>query len=203
MNSAIIVSTQGSDVASFQLVARKLKATVYGGSALIVFTTVTPHDGQLLVTFHTDKAGTKPFSFSDASGLRTVITISHGGAGDGPNLGFGVGDPAFPSGYQPWGRDQGKIGTEEECLSYEANLFWSTVGRSLRAGGKIILLGCLMGSQWYATSVAGASNRVVYAAVGFLGAGDPEVAVPWVKAIESGKVPSGAKAVKLDTFHFD
>jgi hypothetical protein len=177
-NAIIIIPSQGWDTAAFEAVARKLSSEVYAGKATILKTTVADSEGSYDVQFKT-LAGTLFTWDSDAAkDLATVMTISHGFSCDGPNLAFGAG------GQQPWGSEGGMC----DALSDYAKSFWESVGRSLRADGKIILAGCSMGIGFYAATVATIAGKPVYAATGSFGAGDEATALKHVKAIENGKV---------------
>lgn len=180
----IIVPSQGDDVGAFVSVALALKKDVYGGSVTIVQTVVTEvAGGALSVALHSLGGG--DFSFQDVSGVSTALTISHGFSVDGPNLAYHSG------GYQPWGTEFDETGVE--MLSVQGESFWKEVGRAIRAGGKIILVGCFMGSGVYASNVAAASGKTVYASTSLFGAGDVGTTVPYVRDIERGVVRSPMK----------
>jgi len=174
----IIIPSQGNDTNAFEDVAKKLKKDVYPG-ATIVKTTVTDSSGDLSVSFKTTDG--HPFTFDATHDVSRVVTISHSFSGDGPNLAYHDG------GYQPWGQ-------KDSELSDSGKLFWESVGSSLGSDGKVILLGCFMGSGTYAGNVAKATGKHVYAATDLFGAGDDKTALKTVRAIEKGgKLPSPMK----------
>jgi hypothetical protein len=146
----ILVPSQGKNIGSFAEVAQELGKKQYK-HAVIVRTKLAGAGVRPPVTFFTHHD--IPFSFASAMNLSRVITISHG-LSDGPNLAFGASDPPAET-HQPWG-EGGK-------LNSEGQLFWTSVGKSLKADGKIILLGCFMGMSMsddtgsYAREVAKAS----------------------------------------------
>jgi hypothetical protein len=166
--TVIIVPSQGEDTGAFATVAKQLKKDVYHDKATVVKTLV--HGAPIEVAF--TKRG-RPFSWAKVHDLRSVLTISHSGICDGPNLAYHDG------GYQPW---------DSNCtaLSADARAFWVSVGQALRAGGKIILLGCNMGGSNYAQLVATATSRAVYAATRAFAAGSAPFVLKHVRAIEKG-----------------
>lgn len=183
-DAIIIVPTQGHAHESFQAVARALKVQVYAGHATIVYAVVSEKNGLAVVNLYTDKKLSVPFAFTAGQGLKTVLTVSHGATEDGPN--FAPEDATVPTLlHQPWGLDP----TDRSKLSVEAESFWKSIGKALKANGKIILLGCNMGLGNYDELVAAASGRIVYAAMGKIGAGDTSFAVPAVRKIEKNKPP--------------
>jgi hypothetical protein len=177
-----MIPTQGRDTPAFESVAVKLNSDVYKGKATIVKTTIVDSGGSFSVTF--TKRGGGTFSWGDEKDLASVLMISHGFSCDGPNLAYH--DPNVPdAGHQPWGS-----GTSCSLLSPYAASFWGSVGPTISASGKIILVGCFMGSGDYAKLVATASGRSVYASKTTFGAGDAAVAIPYVRDIEKGVVRS-------------
>ena len=173
--AVIIVPSQGKHASIFKDVAKSLKFKVYANEAVVVETTVRNVWGKLIVTFSTLDG--KSFSWTEASNLDRVLTISHAGFCDGPNLASEEG------GYQPWGSL-----ACDATLSVEGAKFWAAIGKALKAGGKIILLGCSMGEGLYGQAVANVSKRSTYASNGLFAAGDEPVALKYVKAIEKGLV---------------
>ena len=181
-NAVIIVSSQGKHVSMFARVANYLNRNLYKNKAKIVKTTVTESGQSLAVTF--SKLDGKPFSWTDVENISSILTISHGGLLDGPNLAYGE------SGYQPWGTAPDSNYTE---LSTEGASFWSSIGWELNPVGKIILVGCSMGKNIddpgnnrapYGQLVADTSRRTVYASNGLFAAADKETVLRHVQAIE-------------------
>lgn len=171
--AVIVVPSQGKHASMFKDVAKSLRRKVYSKEATIVETTVSSIFGVLSVTFNTLDG--KVFSWADVSNLDSVLTISHAGFCDGPNLASEAG------GYQPWG--------SPECdgtLSVEGAKFWATIGSTLKSGGKIILIGCSMGAGLYGQAVANAAKRTTYASDGLFAAADEATTLKHVKAIEKG-----------------
>ena len=72
------------------------------------------------------------------------------------------------------------------ALRPRAREFWSEVGRSLGADGKIILVGCNLGRGHYIDHVANASGRATYGAKAPFSAADVKTVVRVVKGIERG-----------------
>jgi hypothetical protein len=196
-DAVIIVPTQGHAHGSFQAVAQALKTQVYHGRATIAYAVVSEKNGIAMVTLFTDKKLSSPFTFTAGQGLKTVMTISHGASDDGPN--FAPTDATVPVLlHQPWALDQ----NDKSKLSAEAEAFWKSVGKALKANGKIILLGCSMGAGNYDDLVTAASGRTVYAATDKIGAGDKSVAVPTVRKIENNtpsKIMNRVNAVPTST----
>jgi hypothetical protein len=173
----IIIPSQGDAKNAFEDVARKLKKEVYS-NATIVKTTVTDSSGAASVAFTTLDG--HPFAWDRTHNVSRVLTISHGGAGDGPNL--ALGDDSVPlDEHQPWASTNAS-----RDLSDAAKAFWTSAGSSLRADGKIILLGCNMGSGAYAANVAKAAGKRVFAAKDEIGAGNSKSALMYVRSIEAG-----------------
>jgi hypothetical protein len=173
----IIIPSQGDAKNAFEDVARKLKKEVYS-NATIVKTTVTDSSGAASVAFTTLDG--HPFAWDRTHNVSRVLTISHGFAADGPNL--AMLDSSVPvEEHQPWGSQN-----EGRDLSDPAQAFWTSVGSSLRADGKIILLGCAMGSGAYAANVAKAAGKRVFAATDEIGAGNSKSALMYVRSIEAG-----------------
>jgi hypothetical protein len=129
----------------------------------------------LSVTF-TKLDGTA-FSWDPKLHLARVLTISHAFSGDGPNLAYEAG------GFQPWGSN-----STATTLSPEGQAFWQSVGQTMQPHGKIILLGCFMGSHDYAANVAKAAGKRVFASTDLFGAGNAETGLKYVRAIEKGHV---------------
>ncbi|CAD6561231.1 hypothetical protein LMG28727_07367 [Paraburkholderia kirstenboschensis] len=186
-NVIIIVPSQGKDVGAFLAVGQALVRKVYGGRAKVIRTKVTISDAgattdasATTVNFETADGGA--FSWSDAHDLRTLITISHGFSGDGPNLGYGLGDSRF----QVWARDE----SDASGLSKAAQNFWGRdVGKALlKPDGKVILVGCFMGAGDYARNVAKAAKVSTYGSTGLIGAGNEHTTLKYVGAIERGRV---------------
>jgi hypothetical protein len=170
----IIIPSQGADLNAFEDTAKKLKKEVYH-HAKIVKTTVAASGGTISVSFTTlDGHG---FSFDKAHHLKRVLTISHAGV-DGPNLALGATDPPIEA-HQPWGRDSSGE------LTPDAHDFWDTVGGSLRGDGKIILLGCHMGQESYASNVARTTGKHAFAATQSIAAGEWQTTLKYVKSIEA------------------
>jgi hypothetical protein len=179
VNAVIIVPSQGKHASMFRSVAKKLDRRVYGGRAEIVTTNVTLPSGTGSTTVDFSTIAGKAFSWADAHDLKTVMTISHGFSGDGPNLAYGEGDER----YQAWGTDDAT--GELEAL---AKNFWGQrVGKAMKAGGKVILVGCFMGAGQYAKNVAKTAGVSVFAATGLFAAANEETTLKHVKAIEAGR----------------
>jgi len=184
----IIIPSQGDAKNAFEDVAVKLKKQVYHG-ATIVRTTVSDSSGTALVAFTTLDG--HPFEWDRTHNVSRVLTISHGFAADGPNL--AMLDSSVPvEEHQPWGSKNG----EGHDLTDAAQAFWSSVGHSLRADGKIILLGCAMGSGAYAKNVAKAAGKRVFAATDEIGAGNSTSALSYVRSIEAGHAKKPMKRFK-------
>jgi len=174
----IIVPAQGDHHAMFEDVARQVRRRVYSGAAKVIRAIAAKRSDGVIVSFGTTDG--KPFSWDDVQDLKSVITISHGGSVDGPNLNYGAGDEA----YQAWGsRSDGTSG-----LSDAGGAFWKLIANELKPSGKIILVGCLMGSWEYAGYVAKETGHTVYASDGLFAAADTETTVRHVRAIERGAV---------------
>jgi hypothetical protein len=181
----IVIPSQGDAKNAFEDVALKLKKEVYN-NATIVKTTVTDSNGAASVAFTTRDG--RPFSWDKTHNVSRVLTISHGGW-DGPNLALGEPDDIVPSNeHQPWG-DKGD-------LSGAGQAFWTSVGKSLRADGKIILLGCNEGSGDFAGSVAKAAKKRVFAATDNIAAGNSTSALSYVRSIEAGHTKKPMKGFK-------
>lgn len=175
----IIVPSQGKHEHMFRSVAKVLDRKIYRGRAEVVYTKVTVSDASPTTVEFFTLSGSA-FSWSDAHDLTTVITISHGFVMDGPNLGYGLGDER----YQAWGSDD-----ITETFEAAAKEFWGQkVGKALKSSGKIILVGCFMGSGNYARNVAKEAAVKVYASEGLFAAANEDTTLKYVKAIESGKV---------------
>ncbi|HCK80177.1 MAG TPA: hypothetical protein PK880_12885 [Candidatus Competibacter sp.] len=171
--AVIIVPSQGKHASMFKDVAKSLNRKVYAKKAIIVETTVRDVLGVLVVGLY--KLDGKVFTWAEVSNLSTVLTISHGGLCDGPNLASEEG------GYQPWGST-----SCDGTLSSEGEKFWNSIGNVLKSGGKIVLIGCSMGSGSYGQSVANAAKRATYASDGLFAAADEATTLKHVKAIEKG-----------------
>jgi hypothetical protein len=181
----IVVPSQGQHASMFQGVAKSVDRNVYASKARVVKTTVTKNDdGTLAVSFSTLKGDA--FSWGSVSELSTVLTISHGGSCDGPNLNYGAGGD-----NQPWGAEL----CGEELIQGGQD-FWGMVGSTLKASGKVILIGCYMGSGSYAQGVAQATGKAVYASDGLFAAANEATTLKHVKAIEKGVVISPMKKFK-------
>ena len=179
VNAVIIVPSQGQHASMFKSVAKTLDRKVYGGRAEVITTAVTLPSGSGSTTVDFSKSDGTAFSWADAHDLKTVMTISHGFSGDGPNLAYGEGDER----YQAWGTDDAT--GELEALAKE---FWGLkVGKALKAGGKVILVGCFMGAGQYAKNVAKVAGVSVYAATGLFAAANTDTTLKHVKAIEAGR----------------
>jgi hypothetical protein len=179
----IIVPSQGDNVGNFLQSARAVRDKVYHGKGIIVKTKVTPEHGGFKVKFLT--LGGHAFSFEHAKHqhVTRVLTISHAFSGDGPNLAYHHG------GYQPWPQND----PDKTALTPAGEAFWKGIGRATSKDAIIILMGCFMGAGNYAKNVAAASDRSVYASEFLFGAGNPETAVKYAKAIEHGEVPAPMK----------
>lgn len=177
-NAVIIVPSQGQHASMFRSVAKELDRRVYGGRAEVIYTKVTLSDtSPTTVEFFTLDGSA--FSWADAHDLISVVTISHGFSGDGPNLAYGLGDER----YQAWGTNwsTGELGAA-------AKEFWGKkAGKALKPGGKIILVGCFMGSGNYARNVAKEAGFKVFASVGLFAAANVDTTLKHVRAIERGK----------------
>jgi hypothetical protein len=173
----IVVPSQGHHAEMFRSVAKIVNRKAYGGKAKVVYTKVTLSDTSptMVEFFALDGSA---FSWADSHDLSTVVTISHGFSGDGPNLAYGLGDEH----YQAWASDPaGGLGDAGKD-------FWGQkVGKSLKSGGKIILVGCFMGAGEYARNVAKVAGVKVYASTGLFAAANDDTTLKHVKAIEHGK----------------
>lgn len=178
----MIIPSQGADTGAFEDSARELDKKVYASKATILKAVVTPTAGSFDVQFTTLRR--VPFDWAAAKNLSRVLTISHAFSCDGPNLAYHDG------GYQPWGSADP---TTCSALSAGGKSFWESVGRAMTSDGKIILLGCFMGSGDYGTLVAEASGKPVYAAKSLFAAGNADSAVRYVRMIENGRVPASMK----------
>lgn len=177
-DAVIIVPSQGDSHLSLQLSATTVNNEVYSGSATIVKTTVKVSKNTPTVTLKTVVG--KPFLLGSVNNLKTVLTISHAGACDGPNL--AAGDTTIDlTAHQPWN----SLNWSCYELSVEAKSFWKLVSKSLRADGKIILIGCEMGVS-YAKMVATETGKRVYGSMTSLAAAHPPTVLKHVKAIEEG-----------------
>jgi hypothetical protein len=183
--AVIIVPSQGNHASMFEGVAKAVDRKVYGGKAIVLRATVAKAaDGTLGVTF--SKVNGKPFSWDDVSNLTSIVTISHGGGCDGPNLNYGSGGD-----NQPWGAE-----ACDEAIAEGGRAFWGAMAAELKATGKIILVGCYMGSGSYAQGVANVTGRSVYASDGLFAAANSATTEKHVKAIEKGTVISPMKRFK-------
>jgi hypothetical protein len=72
------------------------------------------------------------------------------------------------------------------ALRPQAREFWTRVGQSLAADGKIVILGCNVGRGHYIQHVANASGRPTYGPATATAAADVDTVVRLVKAIERG-----------------
>ena len=170
----------------FEGVAKQLKQRVYAGAARVLRATVEKgKGGNVVVSFLTSKGAR--FSWKEVKDLKSVITISHGGLIDGPNLNAGSGDEA----YQPWGSKPEADGSFG--LSDSATRFWTIIAGELKPTGKIILVGCYMGSMEYAADVAALTGRRVYASDGLFAAANVNTTVTHVRGIEKGTVTKPMK----------
>jgi hypothetical protein len=182
----IIIPSQGDNSKHFNDVAKTLKKNVYK-KATIVKTTLSESGGTLSVSFTTDDG--HAFSFGSTHDVSRVITISHAFVNDGPNMAFA--DTSVVE-HQPWGSKNG-AGVE---LSDPAKAFWTSVGSSMKGNGKILLLGCSMGSGAYASNVAKATGRQVFAATDSIAAGDTKTSLKHVQSIEKGSAKKPMKEFK-------
>jgi hypothetical protein len=209
LRAVILVPSQGNHVEQFYWSARELKRAVYESRARIVkaevgaapspFSEMIGEDSRP-VRFHTEKK--KPFAFAEVRNLRSVLTISHAGTNDGPNLLYGAG------GYQPWqsySRDKsvysagGKF--KVDMLRPKARAFWAEVGRAMAPEGRIIMLGCNLGTSAYIHHVANASARRTYGPTASFSAADVETVVTVVRQIEKGSIiPPMREAKPGDSF---
>ncbi|MCR5864039.1 hypothetical protein [Aquincola sp. J276] len=179
VSAVIIVPSQGEHASMFKGVAKAADRKIYGGRAVVVTTSVTLATDTAAATVNFQTASGKSFSWADQHDLKSVVTISHGFSGDGPNLAYGLGDER----YQAWGIDDG---TGE--LEAAAKEFWGIkVGKALKKGGKIVLVGCFMGKGEYARNVARAAGVSCFAATGLFAAANEETTLKHLKAIEGGR----------------
>jgi hypothetical protein len=206
IRAVIVVPSQGRHVEQFRWSALALKKSVYHSRAEIVSAEVGAAptlaseivgDDSRHVGFSTEKG--KPFSFRNRRHLRAVITISHAGPDDGPNLLYGAG------GYQPW-QIYGQLAIDNpysgggkfdvKMLRPKARAFWKEVGQAMAADGKIIMVGCRLGKNAYIDLVANASGRKTYGPTEACSAGDVKTVVRIVKTIEHGGVPPPMREAK-------
>lgn len=176
--AVLIVPNQGHGTGVFLGVARALKAEVYNGKAIVVKATLSS-SSTTGVKLSTDTGGA--FSWDSSGRLKTVMTISHGGICDGPNLDHNG------TGAQPWGVVEKTACTDEAQLGAAGAAFWRRVAGALRPTGKVVLLGCHMGESNYARLVAEAMGRTVYAPNGSFAAGNKASALSHVEKMETGK----------------
>jgi hypothetical protein len=160
----------------FRSVAKALDRKVYRGRAEVIYTEVEL-TGASPATVKFFKLDASEFSWADAHHLITVITVSHGFSGDGPNLAYGLGDER----YQAWASDPaGGLGPA-------AKEFWGRkVGSAMKENGKIILVGCFMGDGEYARNVAKEAGVKVFASTGLFAAANEDTTLKHVRAIERG-----------------
>jgi hypothetical protein len=183
----ILVPSQGDSAGAFKDVALKQNHNVYK-DAIIIKAKLSDSSGNAVVNFSTLQG--HPFSFNSSFHMSRLITISHA-MNDGPNLALGAGDVPINE-HQPWGND-GKLNDAGEA-------FWGAIGKSMKADGKILLLGCNMGHSYssdgstYAQQVAKKTGRQVYAATDSFGAGDSSTVLKHVQLIEHGKTQTPLKA---------
>lgn len=189
--AVIVVPSQGKHASLFKDVAKSLKKKVYLKEAIIVTTTVSSLFGGNFVTY--DKLDGTSFSWAEVSNLASVLTISHAGFCDGPNLTPGEG------GDQPWGTEPSREPGCSEVLSAQAVTFWRLIGTVLKANGKILLIGCSMGLGKYGQSVANAAKHTTYASDGLFAAADEATTLKHVKAIEKGLVIQPMKRFNPET----
>ena len=198
----VIVPTQGLDTQRFLANARELNRRVYHNKATIVRTTLSGNADEASVSFRTLNG--HHFAWETTHDVESVITISHGAICDGPNLGY-----LMPPGQknQPWdsavryNRDGSKSNMCSNTLSEPAKAFWGKVSRSMTSKGKIILLGCEMGSGAYAGNVAAVVGKRVFASKGPFAAADEGSVLRHVTAIEHGKVKGPMKQSSPPTRH--
>jgi hypothetical protein len=179
----IVIPTQGDSVHAFEDSARKLNHALYHGRARIVRASVAPDGDSFVVTFKTSHGA--PFVWADvhAGSLQTVVTISHSGEEDGPNLAL-LDATVNVMGHQPWGTVDG----DGKELTSDATTFWATVGKALGKHGKTVLLGCNMGRGLYASLVASATGHPAFAATQSFAAGNSDVALKYTRGVESHHV---------------
>jgi hypothetical protein len=185
----IIIPSQGSDTNAFADTARKLKKEVYPHATIIKTVLTDVGEGEnrrTTVTLQTLDG--HEFKLSTKHNISRVITVSHGFVNDGPNMAFGDGNVRN---HQPWASTNG--GAD---LTDEAQSFWTDVGKSLNNHGKILLLGCSMGSASYASNVAKASGRHVFAATDEIAAGNSKSTLKLVHSIENGHARKPMKDFK-------
>ena len=176
----MIVPASGDHASMFEGVAKHLKKKVYKGNARVLRATVeTGKGGHVVVTFATTRGAR--FSWDEVKNLKSVITISHGGPNDGPNMNAGSGEESS----QPWGRATLDGGSG---FSNNAIQFWKLIAGELKPTGKIILVGCSMGTDTYAADVAMLTRRRVYASDGLFAAANVDTTAAHVRAIENGHV---------------
>jgi hypothetical protein len=178
VDAILIVPNQGHAHRSFLAVARKLKRELYSGRAEIVKATV-PSSSVIGVTLETDGGGA--FSWSDYSGLKTVMVISHAGPCDGPNLDHDA------SGVQPWRVKEGTQCTDDAELIPAGVKFWRKVGDVLRKNGKVVLMSCHCGENNYSPLVAEAAEHTVFAADGDFAAAHGAAALNHARKMEAGR----------------
>jgi hypothetical protein len=183
--AVIMVPTQGSQghPKYFLQAAEMLKAQVYNGKAIIVLATVKPGPE---IELRTNRG--ESFSWGFVSNLSSMLVVSHGASGDGPNLAFGDGHLTDPL-KQPLGSKDALAGP----LSAFAESFWRSVGRALSSSGKIILLGC--GEISYASKVAAVALHRVYGSSDKLGVADGGLSIRYAQAVEKGKLIPPMKSV--------
>ncbi len=177
-DAILIVPNQGHAHRSFLAVARKLKLELYKNRAVVLKATA-PSRAPIGVTLERDRGGA--FSWDDHSGVKTVMVISHAGICDGPNL------DRNGTGNQPWRVKKGTACTERAELVAAGIRFWGKVGDILRTSGKIVLMSCHCGEENYASLVAEAAQRTVFAANGDFAAANGESALKHAQKMESGK----------------
>lgn len=180
-SAVIIVPSQGKHASMFESVAKTVAKKAYKGNALVVRTTVTNLDeDSFSVSLNTTNGDS--FSWANVKDLGSVVTISHSGPKDGPNLAHGD-DSIVVGGHQPWGTEW-----EKEDLTSRAKNFWRQVSKATKGDGKLILLGCYMGEENYAQTIATLTGRTAYASKDAIAAANTEKSLMHVRSIEKGVV---------------
>jgi hypothetical protein len=158
----IVVPSQGFSADRFLGVARKVREQMDRRAgpdyrhATIVRTVVNANVESVTL----ERVGGGKFAMDGQQHFKRVILICHSGH-DGPNL--AIGDDAIAV-HQPLGKTDGS-----GDLNNEGKRFWGGIRESMSPEGKIVLLGCNMGSprlshHSYAASVGRFTQRSVFAA---------------------------------------
>lgn len=184
MSTVIVVPSQSEHSKMFLGVAKKVKATCYGGKAAI-YQTVVAVNGS--ITFKPEKTDGEAFTKAVDS-ASTFLILCHSGENDGPRLtGDMDGDWSQMNHYQPWWCDD-----TTHRLGENGKNFWRSIGRKKK---KIILGGCKTGHT-YAQAVSEVSGpSTVYGFKHKVAAADSATMIGHVSRIEKTGHSSDVVAV--------